>query len=156
MVAYVFIVLAILAFFAGFVYPPFMMIGWMIGIAFFVVFYLYNRSLEVDFDYSVTNGVFDVAKVTNKEKRKELCTVDLKEELVLVAPNGHDSLRGYEGKHLRTINAAGSDPEQPVYTMIAKDSKDGSGEYAISFQPDREVLQALHRAKPREVIIVND
>ncbi len=40
--------------------------------------------------------------------------------------------------------------------MIAKDSKDGSGEYAISFQPDREVLQALHRAKPREVIIVND
>lgn len=156
MVAYVFIVLAILAFFAGFVYPPFMMIGWMIGIAFFVVFYLYNRSLEVDFDYSVTNGVFDVAKVTNKEKRKELCTVDLKEELVLVAPNGHDSLRGYEGKHLRTINAAGSDPEQPVYTMIARDSKDGSGEYAISFQPDREVLQALHRAKPREVIIVND
>ena len=156
MVAYVFIALGILAFFAGFLYPPFMMIGWMIGIAFFVVFYLYNRSLEVDFDYSMTNGVFDVAKVTNKEKRKELCTVDLKEELVLVAPNGHDSLRGYEGKHLRTINAAGSDPEQPVYTMIAKDSKDGSGEYAISFQPDREVLQALHRAKPREVIIVND
>ena len=93
MVAYVFIALGILAFFAGFLYPPFMMIGWMIGIAFFVVFYLYNRSLEVDFDYSVTNGVFDVAKVTNKEKRKELCTVDLKEELVLVAPNGHDSLR---------------------------------------------------------------
>ena len=156
MVAYVFIALAVLAFLAGFVYPPFMMIGWMVGIAFFVVFYLYNKSLEVDFDYSVTNGVFDVAKVTNKEKRKELCTVDLKEELVLVAPNGHDSLRGYEAKHLHTVNAAGSDPDQPLYTMIAKDSKDGSGEYAISFQPDREVLQALHRAKPREVIIVND
>lgn len=155
-IAYVFIGLGIAALLFSFLYPPLMTIGWLFAVAFFVVFYFYNRSIDIDFDYSVTNGVFDVAKIISKENRKDLRTVDLKEELVLVAPQGNPSLHGYAEKHLKTLNACGNDNDRDTYCLIAKDSKDSATEYAILFQPNREILQAMHRTKPREVILTND
>lgn len=155
-IAYVFVLLGICSLIFSFVYPYLMTLGWLLAVVFFVIFYFYNRAIDLDFDYSVTNGIFDVAKIASKEKRKDLKSVDLREELVLVAPQGNPALHPYTGRHLHTLNACGNEGDRETYCLIAKDSKDSAAEYAILFQPDRNVLQAMHRVKPREVILTND
>jgi hypothetical protein len=40
--------------------------------------YYFTKGLNLEFEYSVTNNYFDIAKIMNKSRRKEICSIDCK------------------------------------------------------------------------------
>ncbi len=72
--------------------------------------------LELDFDYSYTNGTIDIAKVFTKSSRKKYLSFEMK-DVVVVAPVGTDPVRGYEGRGLKVLDCSSRNPQINTYEV---------------------------------------
>ena len=128
----------------------------MAAIVLYVMLYFLFRSMSLEFDYNFTGGYFDIARVTGKSRRKSLFNINFKEDTDILAPLTSPELREYEKLRIRTYDCTGSDPNALVYCLGGKDSSNRGEQFRVYFEPDRERLRAMHRVKPREVIITDD
>ena len=128
----------------------------MASIILYVMIYFLIRSMSLEFDYNFTGGYFDIARVIGKAKRKTLFNINFKEDTDILAPLTSPSLRESEKLKIRTYDCTGSDPGALVYCIVGKDSSNKGEQFRAYFEPDMEMLRAMHRVKPREVIIADD
>lgn len=112
----------------------------------FVDYYVLRR-MDVEFEYTYFEGSIDIAKVMNKQFRKELFSTNIKEDVEIVAPSDHDALSCHQVD--KTLNYSSMIPEKKTYTMITsyKEKK-----VKIIFEPNEKMLNAMRDIAPRKVI----
>ncbi len=112
----------------------------------FVDYYVLRR-MDVEFEYTYFDGSIDIAKVMNKQFRKELFSTNIKEDMEIVAPSEHDDLKYHQVE--KTLNYSSMIPENKTYTMVT--SHKGQ-KVKVIFEPNEKMLNAMRDVAPRKVI----
>ena len=115
-----------------------------------VSIYFLQHTKKVEFDYTYTNGVLDVDRITGGAKRKNLLSVNM-EQLVVVAPAKTEPVQPYVGRRMKTFDCT-SHTEAPYYTMIVKDDQSGE-EIKVLLELNEELLTELKRKQGTKVHI---
>jgi hypothetical protein len=107
--------------------------------------YYISKGLNVEFEYSVTNNYFDISKIMNKSRRKELYSIDCKNVIKmgkLEFNNGVDS----SPKAEKIVDVtSGTNKDNVYYFIVKKEEKT----MKIYFEPNEDILQACKKAVPR-------
>lgn len=112
----------------------------------FVDYYILRR-MDVEYEYTYFDGILDVAKVMNKQFRKEVFTTNTKEDMELVAPSDHAELQYHQVE--KVLNFSSGIPEHKTYTMVTlfKGQK-----VKVVFEPNEKMLNNMRDVAPRKVI----
>lgn len=112
--------------------------------------YVLKNNQRIEYDYTFTNGIFDIAKVINNSKRKKLLSVNVRE----IDQLAHTSDPGFQRalqnpsinkKYNYFLNKGGG-----LYyaVLIHEGSKD-----LLVFEPSEEMLQLFKTYNPRNIHI---
>ena len=110
--------------------------------------YFYKDNLKMDYEYSYTNGIFDIAKVKNNKTRKEILSCNTVEERELIAPimtNGFD--RYQSTSDIKKINAWLNRDMQKYFAIIRKDNQ----KTMLIFEPSEKFIATLRKYNPQKV-----
>ncbi|MBQ1598995.1 MAG: hypothetical protein IIT72_01060 [Lachnospiraceae bacterium] len=142
----VMIVLAVITFVLGLVVPYLLIMP----LLFAALAWYYQMNSQIDFDYSYTNGVIEIAKVMNKSRRKQMLSVEMK-DVVVVAVSKSDPVRAYVGRRMKTYDCTAHEEGVKYYCMIFKNPDHSNQEEKLLFQPDEEFLDAMRTVAPRSI-----
>ena len=141
------IVLAVGCLVLGLLIPPFIF-G---TIGFGLLAWFLGTRLELDFDYSYTNGTIDIAKVFTKSSRKKYLSFEMK-DVVVVAPVGTDPVRGYEGRGLKVLDCSSRNPQIKTYEVVYHDPKSSNnGVTVVLMDLEDDFLEAMRTVSPSAV-----
>lgn len=105
--------------------------------------------LKVEYEYSFTNGVVDIAQVVNNRKRKELISFKTR-EVELVAPYDDPKLRNIESRpNIKKIKAVLNVDSRIYFASFRKNEV----QYLLYFEPSQEFLKFMRMYNERNVII---
>lgn len=112
-----------------------------------IVDYYVLRRMDVEYEYTYFGGELDIAKVMNKQFRKEVFTTNVKEEMELIAPSDHGDLKYHQVE--KTLDFSSKFPEHKTYTMVTlyKGQK-----VKVIIEPNEKLLNNLRDTAPRKVI----
>ncbi len=105
--------------------------------------YYVGGQLNIEFEYILTNGTFDVDAVINMRKRRRLVSFECKEleEFAKYDPNHNYNCNG-------VIFAANVDSENLYCAIVNTKSK---GRALLVFEPNEEMLNGLKKCMPRQL-----
>jgi hypothetical protein len=105
--------------------------------------------LRVEYEYSFTNGVVDIAQVINNRKRKELVSFKTK-EAELVAGIEDPKLRNIESRpNIKKIKAVLNGDSEIYFACFRKNER----QYILYFEPSKEFLKLMRMYNDRSVIL---
>lgn len=116
-------------------------------IALIFVDYYVLRRMDVEYEYTYFDGGLDIAKVMNKQFRKEIFSTDLKEDMEIVAPSDHADLKYHQVE--KTLDYSSQIPEHKTYTMVTKWK---GQKVKVVFEPNEKLLNSMRDIAPRKVI----
>ncbi len=124
----------------------FMIVGILI-ILMWTGMYFLSRSMNIEYEYSVTNGDFDLDKIVGKAKRKRMVSFDCKnvERFGKYNPAQHQNLQ-YD----KTVRAVSCKPSDVEYFMVVRLPE--GGRTLVVITPDERVLGAIQQFLPRQVL----
>ena len=99
---------------------------------------------NVEFEYCLTNDELDIDTIINKQKRKRIAAVNVK-EIISMAPTGSEKLGSLAGKKI--INVTSGYKDRKVYCMICGDSK------AIFFEPRKNMVLEMQKRNPKNIFV---
>jgi hypothetical protein len=103
----------------------------------------------VEYEYSFTNGVVDIAQVMNNRRRKELVSFKTK-EVELVASIDDPKLRNIESRpNLKKVRAVLNAESNIYFASFRKNEK----QYLLYFEPSKEFLRLMRMYNERSIII---
>ena len=122
-------------------------LGLMLTAALLYGAYLLMSSLNVEFEYAVTNGDIDIDKIIAQRKRKRVFSGSAKDfEIVAKVNSEHYS---NEIKNIKNIiMCAASMNEEDLYFLVGQY---GGKKVAVFFQPDERMLNSFKIFIPRKV-----
>lgn len=105
--------------------------------------------MNLEYEYSVTNGSLDIDKIINRSDRKRMVSVDV-ETFDRFEPFDAEKI-DYDAKRYDKVVVAVADPmgEDPLYAAVLRHP--AQGRMLIVFQPGEKVLEAVQRALPRNL-----
>lgn len=109
--------------------------------------YYVLRRMDVEYEYTYFDGGLDIAKIMNKQFRKELFSTDLKEEMEIIAPSDHADLKYYQVE--KTLAYSSQMPDHKTYTMITKWK---GQKVKVVFEPNEKMLKSIRDIAPRKVV----
>lgn len=109
------------------------------GVAF--VLYRLLTSLNIEYEYSVTNGTLDVDKIIAKRKRVSMVTVEVKEFTAFGRYESGDDFAG------TTILTSGGGEED----YYAEFKNDIHGDVRLVFSPNERVLECIKPYLPASI-----
>ena len=129
----------------GFNYMALIIVVLMGGLA-FLLFYSRNF-LKVEYEYSFTNGLFEVAKVINNRKRKEMMAFRIK-EIELMAPIFTNGFERYQSmKDIKTVKAfLNRDAKKYFMVLRYKDEKT-----MLVLEPRSEMVRLMKKYNSQAV-----
>ena len=104
------------------------------------------RMLDIEYEYMYLNGELDIDMIMHKERRKKLCTVNIK-DVEMVAPTGSPEIAMHKG--VQTLNYSSKMPNAETYEIICNA---GGSRKKIIFEPKQEVIEDMWMRAPRKVI----
>ena len=116
-------------------------------IALLFVDYYVLRRMDVEYEYTYFEGSLDIAKVMNKQFRKELFSTSIKEDMEIVAPSDHADLKYHQVD--KTLDYSSRMPENKTYTMVTKYK---GQKVKVIFEPNEKMLNGMRDVAPRKVI----
>lgn len=115
---------------------------------FFGANYLFS-SLNLEYEYILTNNELDVDKIMNKERRKRCFTVDLKE--INVMAHIDDAMRAGEfGGAQKTIDISSGEKGADTYAILFNH---GGTMTKLIFEPNESLRKEIHRQAPSKVFL---
>lgn len=110
--------------------------------------YILWTSLNVEFEYVVTNGDLDIDKISAKKRRKKLVRVKLK-DFEYFAPLNDEHISVAEDKSVNTVIDASSDIDSPnVYFAIYFNN---SEKVCLLFEPTDKMIENFANYIPRSL-----
>lgn len=127
----------------------FFLSGFLGMIAFLLIFgiffgaYKLSCRLSIEYEYIITNGIFDVDKIFAKSSRKRVASFDLAhvERLEKYNPNAKPV-----GNFSKTVIACNTN-DNDAYMMVV--SEEGKGNSLIVFSPDERLRSAVVKFIPK-------
>ena len=107
--------------------------------------YFMFRRMNIEYEYSYFNGDLDIDKIMNKESRKKLFFVNVK-EMEVIAPTGSDALRPFT--QLKKLDFSSAMPGAKTYEMVTEFK---GNKVRVVFEPNEEMLHAMRDLAPRKV-----
>ncbi len=113
-----------------------------------VLIYFNKDNLKMDYEYSYTNGVLDIARVKNNKIRKELLSCNTKDELELVAPIMTNEFNRYQNmSEIKKVNAWLNRDIKKYFAIIRKENQ----KYMLIFEPSEKFVSILKKYNPQKV-----
>lgn len=112
--------------------------------------YILRNNQRIEYDYTFTNGVLDIAKIINRSKRKKLLSVEIG-EFEIIAPIGHESFqKALQDKTIQKRLNYFLNKGEGLYYGILRDERKRC---LLIFEPSQEMLRMFKAFNPRNVII---
>lgn len=109
--------------------------------------YFIRNNQRIEYDYTFTNGILDIAKVINNNKRKKLLSTDIRkfEIIAPISDDGFNRALSHPGikKYNYFLNRGGG-----LYYGVFTD---GSTRSILVFEPSDEMLEMFKKVNPRNV-----
>ena len=105
--------------------------------------YYLISSMNVEYEYIITNGEMDIDKIIAKRKRKRLITAKVSSFEKFGPVNGAD-----QSGNFTTILASSGDSEEDYYADLRHSAY---GQVRIIFSPNEKVLEAIKPFIPRTI-----
>ncbi len=99
--------------------------------------------LNVEYEYIVTNGTFDIDKIVNKSNRKRLSSFELSEVSRLERYNPH-AIGNIDSKKLLIACNSG---DEDTYLLVHE--KEGKGAGYVVFSPNEKMQNAIIKFLPK-------
>ena len=132
--------------FSGILKAP-VIVGLIVSGALTFLCYRLRNNQRIEYDYTFTNGAFDIAKVINNNKRKKLLTTEIK-EFEVIAPTSDDGFQRmlqYPGiKKLNYFLNRGGGLYYGIFSHEGQKS-------ILIFEPSDELIQMFRKTNPRIV-----
>lgn len=105
---------------------------------------------RIEYEYSFYDGDIRIAKIRDKRKRRELLHL-VGDDVILVAPEGHEALRTYENPNVTytRMDVSSHEKDREAYLLICKDRKEIC---KVRFEPDKRLLAAMKEKCPRKIM----
>lgn len=110
--------------------------------------FVLRNNQRIEYDYTFTNGILDIAKVINNSKRKKLISTDIR-EFEVMAPTSDEGFnrmlnhKGIEQKLNYFLNRGGG----LYYAVFTHDGK----KTLLVFEPSEEMVQMMKPYNPRNI-----
>ncbi len=112
------------------------------------IFYMMSQGVRVEYDYTFTNGILDIAKITNDKNRKKIVSIDVASEILEMKPITADSFqRFFEDKSVKKVNIFLNKGTHLYYMHINHEGK----KYVIVFEPDGQLAEYIKMYNPDNV-----
>ncbi len=112
--------------------------------------YMLVTSINLEYEYIMTNGELDVDKIINVRKRKRMVSVNAR-EIEMLAPSSDHAFHGVMmNKEIKKIYACDSVESDNLYFVLFKN---GETKTALLFNPNEKVLNGFKQFNPRSVTI---
>jgi hypothetical protein len=109
--------------------------------------YIFMKSTNLEFEYSVTNGDIDIDKIMAKRKRKRIFSAMTK-DIEIVAKLKSDKYSS-EYKNIRNkIEAVSNMEASDIYFIVAPYKSERT---IVFFEPDQRMIDAFKAKMPRKV-----
>lgn len=133
--------------FAFFVVTPYFFVGiFLTGLLWYGVYRL-SGFFYIEYEYSVTNGYFDIDKIVAKRSRKRLLSMECKNaESFGKYREAEHAQRSYD---LRIMVPRGVEDPNNYYLTVRLPDK---GHVLVVFTPDERTLAAVRRFLPKQVV----
>lgn len=122
----------------------FLLLGVIIAAGLCYLAYYASSMLNIEFEYILTNGTFDVDSVINMKKRKRLASFECKD---IDEFGVYDSNKSYDCA--TKLMAANDDAENLYYFAIQSKDK---GKLLLIVQPDEKMIEGLKKCLPRQLV----
>lgn len=103
--------------------------------------------LNIEYEYSITNGEMDIDKITSKKRRKRIISVNTK-EFEFFAPLNDEYKSVYNGEYAKKIDVFSSPDANDIY--FAYFFKNGE-KIRLAFQPSEKMIEAIKLKMPRSM-----
>lgn len=130
-------------------------VGWIGTILFFacaaIVYLIYRAiiGLNVEFEYCLTNGSFDVDKIIAKRSRKHIITLNAR-EIEIFAPKRDRSFKRYmDDSQVKKIYACTSVNDVDVAFIVFSDN---GTQNMLLLNPNKKIKDAFRRLNPQKVM----
>lgn len=97
---------------------------------------------DIEYEYSITNGLFDIDRIVARRKRERLASFECRDITAIGLYEGAGSVPA----NLTVYDATGGEGQK--YYMVVAGSK---GSRVIIFEPNERTLAAIKRFVPRSV-----
>ena len=110
--------------------------------------FVLKNNQRIEYDYTFTNGIFDIAKVINNSRRKKLLSVDVK-EFEVIAPISDEGFqrmlnhKGIQKRHNYFLNRCSG----LYYGVFTQDGVKS----LLVFEPSQKLLELFKIFNPRNV-----
>ncbi len=119
-----------------------------LAMIFSVLWYVTTFHSGKEYEYSFCDEEVQFAKITNKSRRKTLCTYSM-DEVIQVAPEGDRSVFSYENDRQNKLVDYSSHRNRPCYDMVVQRS---GNVIVIRFEPDDDFLDAIARKYQQKLV----
>ena len=103
----------------------------------YIVWYVFSQQ-KVEYEYSVTGDVLNVAKIIDLRKRKRVCRLEIKD--IEILDKGDDKVKAM---HFRKVYEAAKDVGNTKENYYAVFNEIAYGKCLLIFNPNDTVLQAM-------------
>ena len=113
------------------------------------LFYMLGNNAKIEYDYTLTNNVLDIAKVINNNQRKKIVSVKIQniQEMAPITNNGFQ--RYFADKSIKKANLFLNKGEHLYYFKTVIDNNP----VVVVFEPDTEMVQLIREVNPTNVSI---
>ena len=113
------------------------------------IFFAY-KEFDVEYEYAVTNDELDIDKITSRERRKNILTVNIKTIEILAPANGEHSAKMKNKSIRRTLDCSSGINDSRRWFAIFDDPK--AGKTLLIFDPPKKMRNAIRTFIPRSVM----
>ena len=106
-----------------------------------------RNNQKIEYDYTFTNGTFDIAKVINNSRRKKLLTTDVKEFEVLAPTSDEGFQRMLQHPGIKKLNYFLNRGGGLYYAVFTNKRE----KTILVFEPSEELVKMCKLVNPRNV-----
>lgn len=105
------------------------------------------KSMNLEYEYILTNNELDIDKIMNKERRKRCFTIDIN-EIDIMANINNDMYKAQLDRAEKTINVSSNEEGKDIYAIIFILDDILT---KLIFEPNEEMRKAIYRQAPSKV-----
>ena len=111
--------------------------------------WLYFRTIDVEWEYTLVEKSRYVEKIMQKAKRKRMAEYDLS-KVEMIAPVSSYHIKEYDKRNLKVLDFTSLEPDRNIFAMIILNNNEM---VKVLFEPSERMLKEMRNVAPRQLHI---